>query len=388
MEGGKGGLLRAGSVRWGARAVGGRAWLAGDAVPHPPPQRRHAAGGDGAARGCVRAHYLRLCVWLADCTLCGRSWPPATHTPPCRARHHPPNPRAAFIDPYVGGSHGWVSVTPLNGRGPALLVLPLGGRAGVEGYRTVYEDGAPCAGLGTPELMLHTAAWAADWEGGGDPWNPPTSLVLPPNSTSYEFQLRMVLVKGGVRRKAEALLAAGRPAAHAVPGYVLATDMLTARLVVQLPPGLLLEGVDTYPNTTLAAGEPRAAGSATADGSSVVVVPVAGLAHGRARLVLRYNDNSWQSVHYFVLPPLQALAQRYGEFLVSAWGVRGGGRGELRCAQQRRMRCELVRLLSITTNTPPSLAGAHGLAASRVWRSFWAGAVGDALGQRAEGARP
>ena len=51
---------------------------------------------------------------------------------PCRAQC--PTLCAAFIDPYIGGSHGFVSVTPMSGRGPVLLVLPEGG-AWFEAYR-------------------------------------------------------------------------------------------------------------------------------------------------------------------------------------------------------------------------------------------------------------
>lgn len=49
-------------------------------------------------------------------------------------------------------------------------------------------------------------------------------------------------------------------------------------------------------------------------------VPLEGIVYGRARLALRFCDNSSLAVHYFVLPPLRAHVAKFGAFLADvAW---------------------------------------------------------------------
>lgn len=47
--------------------------------------------------------------------------------------------KCSFADPYIGGDAGYLQVTRLNGKGPALLVLPETGTP-FEAYRPIKED--------------------------------------------------------------------------------------------------------------------------------------------------------------------------------------------------------------------------------------------------------
>src|SRR5690242_5486036 len=49
--------------------------------------------------------------------------------------------QASFVDPYIGRDAGYLQVTRLNGKGPALLVLPEKGTP-LEAYRPIRQDGA------------------------------------------------------------------------------------------------------------------------------------------------------------------------------------------------------------------------------------------------------
>ena len=70
-------------------------------------------------------------------------------------------------------------------------------------------------------------------------WNPPTTLTLQPGEMA-SYALRLVLSDGGPRQRADDLVALGAPSVHGVPGYVLATDMTTAKLLVRCFERLLL----------------------------------------------------------------------------------------------------------------------------------------------------
>ena len=55
-----------------------------------------------------------------------------------------------------------------------------------------------------------------EWVGGGEPWNPPTSEVVPANG-SYTFGVRL-LTAPNVAGIDDTLLHAGKAAVHGVPG--------------------------------------------------------------------------------------------------------------------------------------------------------------------------
>src|SRR5437660_8458021 len=102
----------------------------------------------------------------------------------------------SFYDPYIGEDAGYLQVTRLNGRGPALLVVPDGktpfeaynpilDRPGHFGAAPVFTDPTP-RGItfeGFYEWMVHSQTYAENEWNGVPQWNPATSLTLKPGES-------------------------------------------------------------------------------------------------------------------------------------------------------------------------------------------------------------
>ena len=65
---------------------------------------------------------------------------------------------STFTDMHLGGHHGWVTVTPMSGRGPTLVLLPENGTR-FEVWRSGREDAANAGPLWTPHIMLHSKSY-------------------------------------------------------------------------------------------------------------------------------------------------------------------------------------------------------------------------------------
>ena len=223
--------------------------------------------------------------------------------------------KASFVDPYIGQDAGYLQVTRLNGEGPALLVLP-DGRTPLEAYRPIAEAGrAPKGDLFTDRTRRAqtfegfydwTVASAGfldkEWKGGGEPWNAPTSIRLSPGE-SRTIGVRFVL-SPTIRGIEKTLVAAKRPVAIGVPGYVLPTD-LDATLFLNSPQPVTK--IDVHPQGALTA-EP--AGSV----NGWARYRVKGKGWGRARLSFTYADGSVQTVSYFVTKPAADVVADLGRF--------------------------------------------------------------------------
>ncbi|HOU93066.1 MAG TPA: DUF5695 domain-containing protein, partial [Polyangiaceae bacterium] len=194
----------------------------------------------------------------------------------------------SFADPYLGRDAGYVQVTRLSGRGPALLVLPETGTP-LEAWGpllnapaedsvdpvAVFTDATPRAQTfeGFYEWLVHSRAYTENEWSAAEPWNPPTSAVLAAGeSRSYGVEL----VLASEIRQIEATLARDvRPVAVGIPGYVLPSD-LEGKLYLRYPAAA----------ATLVA-EPAAALGVTAlpaTASGWQAYDVRGAAPGRARL--------------------------------------------------------------------------------------------------------
>ena len=202
-------------------------------------------------------------------------------------------------------------------------------------------------------------------------WQPPSSLVLQPGERK-EYALRLALADGGPASRDALLLRAGRPVLHGVPGYVLSAELggaaggaagggnlIGARLIVELPPGLGLASVSSAAPRVLmtAPAEPVSPAPASASaavgvsgyaaeapaaaearrlverqgaqeegregvGARVLSVPLLVTGTGRARIDLTFSDGSNGSAHYLVVPAasLQEHISRYGRFAArTAW---------------------------------------------------------------------
>jgi hypothetical protein len=214
---------------------------------------------------------------------------------------------SAFSDPYIGQDAGYVQVTRLSGQGPALLLVPHG-RTPLEAYNPLPGDPTR-RGItfeGFYEWLAHSAAFADSAWRGAEPWNPPTSATLAPGETrSYGVAF---LVAPGIREIEPTLLAAGRPVAVGVPGYVLPTD-LEARLFLKHRRGVRALEV-----------EPVEALSVTPAGATEhgwLAYDVRGRRWGRARLTVTYDDDTRQTIHYKVIKPAAEVVSDLGRFLTS-----------------------------------------------------------------------
>lgn len=214
---------------------------------------------------------------------------------------------SSFYDPYAGLDAGYVQVTRLSGHGPALVVVPYD-RTPLEGYRPLLSDPTR-RGItfeGFYEWMAHTRAYADDEWSDADPWNTPTSAILAPGETrSYGVRF---LLAGAIRDIEPTLLAAGRPVAIGVPGYVLPMD-LDARLFLRHVAGVASIEVEPAGAVTIAAAGTTASGWAAYE--------LRGRRWGRARVTVTYDDDTRQTIHYKVIEPAAQVVDDLGRFLMT-----------------------------------------------------------------------
>src|SRR6185436_19771156 len=82
--------------------------------------------------------------------------------------------KCSFFDPYIGQDAGYLQVTRLSGKGPALVVVP-DGETPFEAYQLLNEPTRPNQTFeGAFAWLAHSQAYAEeDWQK-ADPWNSPT----------------------------------------------------------------------------------------------------------------------------------------------------------------------------------------------------------------------
>lgn len=223
--------------------------------------------------------------------------------------------RASFVDPYIGRDAGYLQVTRLNGKGPALLVLPERGTP-LEAYRPIlggreapagdlFTDRGPRgqASEGFFDWTVASAGFAAkEWARAGEQWNTPTSLTLEPGA-GRTFGLRFVQ-SPSIEGIEKTLQHHGRPVVVGIPGYVVPTD---------LPAKLFINSRQAIRAVT---SEPAQALTVTPAGdvNGWLRYDVSGRQWGRARLTIIYANGETQTVHYFVTKPLAQVAADLGRF--------------------------------------------------------------------------
>lgn len=223
--------------------------------------------------------------------------------------------QASFVDPYIGRDAGYLQVTRLNGRGPALLVLPERGTP-LEAYvplRTPQDkDGATSftdksaraqTAEGFYDWTVHSAAYAErEWKTAGEQWNTPTARTLAPGKA---MTVGLRLMPSPSIRAIEATLAtAGRPVAIGIPGYVVPMDS-PASLFVKAPSPVAR--IASWPAGALTVA--RAGGV-----RGWTRLAVHGRQWGRARLTLTYADGQAQTISYYVTKPLAQTMADLGRF--------------------------------------------------------------------------
>ena len=225
---------------------------------------------------------------------------------------------AIFVDPYIGRDAGYLQVTRLNGKGPALLVLP-DGRSPLEAYRPILEEGeAPEADIFTDRtprnqtfegfydwLIASRGFVENEWKDAGEQWNEATIIRLVPGE-SRTVGVRFVL-SPSIRAIEDILVAQKRPVAVGIPGYVVPTD-LPATLFINSPAAV--SGIDVHP-----------AGSLTVESAGKVNgwqrYRINGVQWGRARVSLKYADDSVQTVSYFVTKSATEAVADLGRFITA-----------------------------------------------------------------------
>lgn len=211
--------------------------------------------------------------------------------------------RCSFADPYIGQDAGYLQVTRLSGHGPALVVVP-DGQTPFEAYQLLTEPTRPSQTFeGAFEWMVHTHALAEEEWRDVDPWNPPTMATIAPGATrSYGVKF---LLADEIRKIEAKLARYQRPVAIGIPGYVLPMD-IDGRLFLK-----------HYRNVTRVAVHPAGALDIKEDKSTRewMAYRIRGKTWGRARLTLTYDDNSIQSISYYVIKPSAQAVADLGHFL-------------------------------------------------------------------------
>jgi Family of unknown function (DUF5695) len=230
--------------------------------------------------------------------------------------------KCSFYDPYIGEDAGYLQVTRLSGRGPALVIVPDGktpfeaynpvlDKADRWGAKPVFTDPTP-RGItfeGFYEWMVHTQAYAENEWKSARPWNPATAAELAPGQ-SKTYGLKFLL-SDSIRDIEKKLAGSGRPVAIGVPGYIIPLD-IDARLFVKSSTRVKLTAVDPVGALTIEANDKV--------GEGWSAYTVRGKIWGRSRLTLTYEDGSVQSIQYFVTKPQSQVIADMGRFLTSkAW---------------------------------------------------------------------
>lgn len=232
--------------------------------------------------------------------------------------------KCSFYDPYIGEDAGYLQVTRLSGHGPALLVVP-DGRTPFEAYnpildhpgrwaaRPIFTDPTP-RGItfeGFYQWMVHSQAYADNEWKNAQPWNPPTTLSLAPGeSKTYGVKF---LLSDSIHNIETTLAENNRPVAVGVPGYIVPTD-IEARLFVKSPKAVKSTKVEPEGALAIADNGKIAAGW--------TAFTIHGKTWGRSRLTLTYEDDSVQTIQYFVTKPEAQVVADMGHFLTTTdWYV-------------------------------------------------------------------
>lgn len=210
----------------------------------------------------------------------------------------------SFSDPYIGLDAGYIQVTRLKGIGPALVVVPEG-KTPFEAYQPLREPARPQqTAEGMFEWIVRSKALAEkDW-GKAEPWNPPTSEVLPPKG-KREIGVRFLL-SDKIQNIEETLKANKRPVAVGIPGYVLPND-IEGKLFLKAPSKVANVEVEPKDSMTVT--------GAKAPKSDLQAFAIKSNGWGRARLTVNYADGTKQTIQYYLTKPSRQVVADLGKFL-------------------------------------------------------------------------
>eukprot|EP00325_Prymnesiales_sp_UTEX-LB-985_P031060 CAMPEP_0174740054 /NCGR_PEP_ID=MMETSP1094-20130205/72619_1 /TAXON_ID=156173 /ORGANISM="Chrysochromulina brevifilum, Strain UTEX LB 985" /LENGTH=739 /DNA_ID=CAMNT_0015943689 /DNA_START=33 /DNA_END=2252 /DNA_ORIENTATION=- len=164
---------------------------------------------------------------------------------------------------------------------------------------------------------------ASEGLGAANPWNIPTSITLPAHG-HVSVGLRLQLATAGPRSRDDALSQMGNAVIHGVPGFVVPTDLTSARLFIKPPTTLTLVSItaetSAATNATLTFTRLPSTGSGSTGDSVFDTYAVTASGYGSVRARAIFSDGSTATVHYFVLPPLSQQVTALGShFADVAW---------------------------------------------------------------------
>ncbi|MFC2168094.1 DUF5695 domain-containing protein [Acidobacteriota bacterium] len=212
----------------------------------------------------------------------------------------------SFFDPYIGQDAGYLQITRLSGRGPALLVVPEQNTP-FEAYRILSEPMRPRQTFeGAFEWMVHSRAYADEEWNYAKPWNSPTAATLGPGD-QRTYSVRFLKVPE-IRAIEKTLIHNNRPVAIGIPGYILPMDQNGKLFLKHQSP---LKSLTVEPNNAI----------------NIIKLPLTkdgwesfnliGQKWGRSRLTATYEDGLKQSIHYYVIKPAAQVVEDLGNFLMT-----------------------------------------------------------------------
>ncbi|KAI8166456.1 hypothetical protein K4K49_005914 [Colletotrichum sp. SAR 10_70] len=219
------------------------------------------------------------------------------------------NEKCSFMEPYVGQDAGHLRVLPLNGVGPALVITPLY-KTPLEAYRWLWEDNKGETRIGSNmwegffEWTVHSKAWAENEWKNVEPWNTPTNAVLKPGE-SRRYGVRFTAVNEGVQKIDAAIASTETPNAISLPGYIIPRD---SAATLHLQTGLGINSLFTSPPDALQVID---------RGNNTYTVQPSSSTWGRVRLNVDYDNNTTQTIHYYITKSAAETVSDLGTFLTT-----------------------------------------------------------------------
>ncbi|HKR22733.1 MAG TPA: DUF5695 domain-containing protein [Pyrinomonadaceae bacterium] len=206
----------------------------------------------------------------------------------------------SFADPYIGLDAGYLQVTRLNGLGPTLIVVPEKNTQ-FEAYQLLTEPVRPAQTFeGAFAWMVHTQAYAENEWKNAQQWNTPSGIALAPGA-SITYGLKFLL-SDQIRNIEKTLIENKQPVAVGIPGYVLPMDV-EGKLFLNA--NRKVKTINVEPAGALTIQESNRSYN------------VRGVKWGRARLLITYDDNTKQSINYYITKPASEAVNDLGNFLMT-----------------------------------------------------------------------
>ena len=212
----------------------------------------------------------------------------------------------SFSDPYIGNDAGYLQVTRLNGKGPALLVVPED-QTPFEAWQPLNEPTRPIQTFeGTFGWMVHSRAYVENEWRNAQPWNTATSTRIQPGKTRT-YGVRF-LRSDGIREIEKTLADSRHPVAVGIPGYVLPAD-IEGQLFLNSPRRISRLFVEPEGAISFKQKKPLRTGWQS--------FTLRSNGWGRARVTVLYEGGSTQTISYYLIKSSSQAVADLGRFLMT-----------------------------------------------------------------------